>query len=197
MFWIAGAIVIWGVAHSWLASLGVKAFVHRKFGEGVGRVYRIAYNILAVISFVPILLLVRSLPDELLYSVPSPWAYLMIAGQALGVILAVVTLLQTDAASFAGLRQIVEGDKPPRLVTGSFYRWMRHPLYLFGLIVLWLTPWMSFNMLIAYVSLTVYLLVGAAFEERKLVREFGTAYEEYKSHTPMILPLPTGQKHDA
>jgi protein-S-isoprenylcysteine O-methyltransferase Ste14 len=30
--------------------------------------------------------------------------------------------------------------------------------------------------------------VGAFFEERKLEREFGAAYTEYKAATPMLIP---------
>jgi protein-S-isoprenylcysteine O-methyltransferase Ste14 len=39
-----------------------------------------------------------------------------------------------------------------------------------------------------YIGATVYILVGAYFEERKLLREFGAAYAEYKSKTPMLIP---------
>jgi protein-S-isoprenylcysteine O-methyltransferase Ste14 len=44
------------------------------------------------------------------------------------------------------------------------------------------------NSFIAYISLTVYILVGAYFEERKLLREFGQEYAEYRSVTPMLIP---------
>jgi protein-S-isoprenylcysteine O-methyltransferase Ste14 len=30
--------------------------------------------------------------------------------------------------------------------------------------------------------------VGIIFEERKLLREFGKKYEEYRSVTPMLIP---------
>jgi protein-S-isoprenylcysteine O-methyltransferase Ste14 len=35
---------------------------------------------------------------------------------------------------------------------------------------------------------SVYIIVGAWFEERKLLRDFGSAYAEYKSKTPMLIP---------
>jgi methanethiol S-methyltransferase len=190
MYWLIAAIAAWGAVHSWLASLGMKTFVREHVGEGVWRGYRLAYNGFSVVTFAPILILVRILPDRSVYSVLSPWLYLMVAGQALAIVLLVIALLQTDTASFVGLRQILEGERPSELVTKGFYRWVRHPLYLFGLLILWLTPVMTLNLLIAYLSLTVYLLVGAMFEERKLEREFGTQYTEYKRRTPMIVPVP-------
>jgi protein-S-isoprenylcysteine O-methyltransferase Ste14 len=47
---------------------------------------------------------------------------------------------------------------------------------------------MSVNSFVVYVGLTVYILIGIIFEERKLVREFGRSYEDYRSVTPMLIP---------
>ena len=65
---------------------------------------------------------------------------------------------------------------------------MRHPLYTFGLLIIWLTPVMTYNMLILYFVLTLYIIIGAYFEEQKLLREFGQAYATYQSNTPMLIP---------
>ena len=184
------AIAAWGAVHSWMASLGFKDALRRRLGDGASRVYRLVYNLFSVVSFAPILLLMRSLPDRVLYTVPSPWLYIMLAGQLAAVLCIIVALLQVDAVSFVGLRQLFEQEKPSMLVTSGFYRYIRHPLYLFGLLIIWLTPIMTFNLLIVYLSLTGYLILGAIFEERKLLREFGPAYAEYKARTPMILPAP-------
>jgi protein-S-isoprenylcysteine O-methyltransferase Ste14 len=42
--------------------------------------------------------------------------------------------------------------------------------------------------LIVYAVLTLYVGIGIIFEERKLLREFGKEYADYKSTTPMLLP---------
>jgi protein-S-isoprenylcysteine O-methyltransferase Ste14 len=112
----------------------------------------------------------------------------MLAGQGLSALLLVVAVLQTDTLSFVGLRQLFEEEKPGKLIKRGFYSSMRHPLYTFGLLFLWLSPSMTVNSLIVYLSLTVYILIGAYFEERKLLREFGQEYADYKSVTPMIIP---------
>jgi protein-S-isoprenylcysteine O-methyltransferase Ste14 len=112
----------------------------------------------------------------------------MLVGQGLAVLLLLVSLLQTDVLSFAGLRQLMDEETPGKLVTGGFYRLVRHPLYFFALLVLWLRPAASLNSFVLALALTGYLLVGMLFEERKLLREFGRAYAEYKSVTPMLLP---------
>jgi protein-S-isoprenylcysteine O-methyltransferase Ste14 len=122
----------------------------------------------------------------------------MLAGQVLSVLFLFVAVMQTDLLSFAGLRQLVEDYSPGalreqktgNLVTSGLYRSVRHPLYTFSLLILWLSPAMSVNSLIVYAALTIYVLIGIIFEERKLLREFGEAYADYRSNTPMLFPGP-------
>ncbi len=185
---LVGAIAVWGAIHSWLASLGAKR-VLRNVAGGAGRSgYRLAYNAFAVISFIPIVWLALSLPDRRLYLADTPWRYMMVAGQVAAGALLVLTLLATDPLHFAGLRQLVEGPSQSKLVTGGFYRWVRHPLYLFGLIFIWLTPLMTVNLLTIILVLTAYIVVGAALEERRLLQEFGDEYRAYRERTPMLVP---------
>ena len=153
------------------------------------RLYRLAYNIFSVLSFVPILWLMAVLPDQVLYQIPAPWVYLSIAGQLAAMVLLVAGVLQTDPLSFVGLRQLFAGgEHPSKLVTHGLYSKIRHPLYTAGLLFIWLTPVMSINSLTVTLSATIYIIVGAFFEERKLEREFGSAYTEYKASTPMLIP---------
>ena len=152
------------------------------------RVYRLLYNFFAVISFLPILFLMVSLPDRMLYQVPAPFNILMRAGQGIALLLLLVAVLQTDLLSFAGLRQVFEQEKTGPLITRGLYRYVRHPLYIFSLLILWLSPGLSLNSLIVYLALTIYILIGIIFEERKLLREFGKEYADYRSTTPMLVP---------
>jgi protein-S-isoprenylcysteine O-methyltransferase Ste14 len=189
IFWLVFAVLIWGVIHSLTASLGAKESVRRTLGDTGTRYYRLAYNIFSVISFAPILWLMFILPDRVLYRIAAPWIYFSLAGQIAAVVLLAVGVLQTDPLAFVGLRQLFEGEKrSSRLVTRGLYRWVRHPLYTAGLLFIWLTPSMSRNSLTVMIAATVYIIVGASYEERKLEREFGAAYAEYKATTPMLIP---------
>lgn len=47
---------------------------------------------------------------------------------------------------------------------------------------------MTCNLLALNLGLTAYVLIGAYFEERKLVSEFGEGYAEYRRRTPMLMP---------
>ena len=188
MVWLILAVALWGIVHSWLASHTFKRWLMRVLGDGFKKFYRLLYNLFSVISIVPVLYLMLTLPDQDFYHVPAPWRYLMFAGQGLSAILLLVSLLQTDILSFAGLQQIVAAEKPGKLVVNGVYRWVRHPLYTFMLAFAWLSPSVSVNLFVVYVAFTLYILVGIYFEERKLLREFGQAYADYKAVTPMLIP---------
>ena len=47
---------------------------------------------------------------------------------------------------------------------------------------------MSRNSLVFYLGVTLYVLIGAYFEERKLLRNFGESYADYKQKTPFLIP---------
>ena len=184
------AILLYGLVHSLLAALRVKALARRYFGSYSDRFYRLGYNIFAVVSLLPVLALSALLPDRTLYTVPSPWALLSLALQGMALLALVIGLMQTDAWSFLGLRQLIGPPAvgKPELVVKGMYRWVRHPLYTAGLVFIWVTPLMTVNVLALNLGLTIYIIVGAYFEERKLVGEYGEAYRRYRRDTPMLIP---------
>lgn len=188
MFWLILSIALWGFVHSLAASHGFKDFLRRLLGDGFMKFHRLLYNLFALVSIVPVLYLVVALPDRELYRIPAPWSYGMLAGQGFSALLLLVAVLQTDVLSFIGLRQLIEGEKPARMVTGGLYRLVRHPLYTFSLLFLWLSPSVGTNSFVVYVSFTLYICIGIYFEERKLLREFGQEYASYRSVTPMLIP---------
>jgi len=180
------ALAIWGVVHSFLASHLAKDLFRLKVGNM--DFYRLAYNIFSAISFLPILYLMATLPNKMAYKIPPPWNLVMFGGQLISALLLLVAFLQTDSLSFVGLRQLFEEQKSGALVTRGLYRVVRHPLYTFSLLFIWFSPTVSQNSLTVYVGATLYVLAGIYFEERKLLREFGHAYAEYKQSTPMLIP---------
>lgn len=188
MLWLILAIALWGILHSLLASTGIKLLFQRLFGNRFMKLYRLLYNIFAVISFLPVLYLMIALPDGNFYQVPDPYSYIMRVGQLASLFLLMVAGFQTDLLSFIGLRQLFEEERTGSLITRGLYRFVRHPLYTFSLLLLWLSPTMSLNSFIVYAALTLYVFIGILFEERKLLREFGQEYAEYRSVTPMLIP---------
>lgn len=196
MYWLILAVIVWGALHSWLASLQAKDLTRRWLGERFMCFYRLAYNLVAGLSFLPVVGLAVWLPDRPLYLVPLPWAGLMVAGQLLAVAALIGGFLQSDPAEFLGLRQIAGGcqrndpmaARGGELIVSGLYRHVRHPLYTAGLTFIWLMPVMTVNLLALNLALTLYIVIGAIFEERKLLREFGEQYRRYQAVTPMLIP---------
>jgi methanethiol S-methyltransferase len=190
---ILTAIAAYGGLHSWLASLQAKALARRGLGSAADRVYRLAYNFVAVISLLPVLILPAILADQTIYTIPLPWLLLTLLAQGLAALVLLVGVLQTGLWSFIGLEQLLEApeSQSSHLVVGGLYRWVRHPLYTAGLVFIWLTPVMTWNVLALNIGLSLYLFIGALFEERKLLREFGQAYQNYQQRTPMFFPGPS------
>jgi len=186
------AVLIYSLLHSLLASLGAKALAKRWFGPTADRYYRLGYNLIAAVNLLPILALPGLLPDHRLYIIPYPWILLTSAIQVLAILGLVVGLLQTGVWSFFGFQQLYQPNdvSTQKLFTKGLYRWVRHPLYTTGLIIIWLIPVMTINLLALIVGLSLYLVIGAYVEERKLALEFGKTYREYQESTPMLIPWP-------
>jgi protein-S-isoprenylcysteine O-methyltransferase Ste14 len=182
--------IAWAVVHSLLASLRVKRWVRQAFGASVDRWYRAVYVLFALASFAPIPLLLVILLDRTLYVVPAPWRWLMVLGQVGGAVGAVAAIMQTGAFRFVGLAQALAGwpEEGGPLHVRGLYCYVRHPSYFFSLLVIWLTPLMTVNLLALYVLFTLYFYVGSMHEESRLVAEFGAAYEEYQRHVPRLIP---------
>lgn len=189
--YLVGASLVWGVVHSFLASHGVKDGLRRVFGSvAFDKLYRFSYNLFSVASFFPIAMLLLVLPDRPLYHIPEPWVYLTTVVQGVGLVILIAGVMQTGPFEFLGLQQLTSlgGSQPPALVTDGLYAHIRHPLYTGGLLLMWLLPDVTLNRLALMITLTIYLIVGAFFEERKLQKEFGAAYSEYKARVPMFIP---------
>jgi protein-S-isoprenylcysteine O-methyltransferase Ste14 len=185
------ALVIYTGLHSLLATHRAKDFVRRVVGVLADRYYRLVYNLVAVLTFLPILAILIMNPGRLLYRITQPWLVLMILGQALSIVVMVIGFLHSDPLHFFGLRQLLNRDEKPGVLTiHGLYRWVRHPLYTVGLTFIWLTPIMTVNLLALIVVLSIYLVIGSIFEEQRLIAEFGQPYRDYQRQVPRLFPLP-------
>jgi protein-S-isoprenylcysteine O-methyltransferase Ste14 len=184
------AVTAYGALHSLMAAAGFKAWLTRRLGVRLMRAYRLLYNAVGLVAFLPVLGVLARYPGETLYRLPAPWWILALVLQAFAGILLVVGLLQTDVWHFLGLRQLSagEGGQAPVLVVRGLYRYMRHPLYSAGMLFLWATPWMTTGLLAFNLAITLYFYLGSLHEERRLLAEFGEAYRRYQGTVPRFLP---------
>jgi protein-S-isoprenylcysteine O-methyltransferase Ste14 len=186
------AVAVYGALHSLMASRWAKNGVRRAFGPASDRWYRLAFNLLGGLLFIPVLIVVALFPGPVLYRLGLPWIVLAVFVQLVSLVTIAVGVVQSDAMHFLGLRQLLEAERgaPPQLVVSGLYRWVRHPLYTAGLAFIWFTPWMTTSVLAMDIALTVYILIGSEFEERRLRSEFGQAYADYQRRVPRLIPRP-------
>ena len=187
---ISFVCVVYGIFHSLLASLRFKNWLQRQLGDGVFRWYRLIYNFISMVTFLPILALLAWLPDRHLYSIPFPWVLVSGLLQLTAVVVLGIGLMQSGLISFLGLDafQAREQQTQGSLNLKGLYAYVRHPIYTAGLVFLWLTPVMTQNLFAFNLSMSIYIFVGAWLEERKMVAQFGDVYREYQQRVPMFLP---------
>jgi len=190
--YIVFASILWGVIHSILASHWFKHRLKEWFGaQAFYKLYRFSYNVFALASIFPIMLMLLEFPDKPLYNIPSPWVYILTILQGMAAFVLIAGVMQTGALEFMGLAQLsssYEDSRPTGLVVDGVYAYVRHPLYSAGLVFIWLSPEMTFNRLALWLVFSIYIIVGAYFEEKKLLRDFGEEYAAYKARTPMLIP---------
>jgi protein-S-isoprenylcysteine O-methyltransferase Ste14 len=190
------SVAAFGLVHTLLASYRAKLIAQKTLGKNTAAsIYRLVFNLLAVLSLTPALYLVVTLPDRELYRFPEPLNYLALIIQALAGLGVVYSVYQLDVWFFAGLRQLIDRGKESidststaQLVTNGLHRYVRHPLYTTSIVFLWLSSPMTLNRLTLIVCFTLYFYIGSIFEERKLVREFGEAYRQYQRDVPRLMP---------
>jgi protein-S-isoprenylcysteine O-methyltransferase Ste14 len=185
-------VAAYGALHSLLASNRAKQAFKRRFGDSNYRFYRLLYNVVGALTFIPVLAVLALDPGQTLYRLSWPWTLIAFAGQALAILLLFLGLLQTDAIWFLGFRQLAQpgAQESDALEVRGLYCRVRHPLYSAGLLFIWLTPIMTTSILALNISLTLYILIGSIFEERRLVGHFGQAYVDYQNHVPRLIPRP-------
>ena len=76
-----------------------------------------------------------------------------------------------------------------RLVTDRGpYRWIRHPLYLSSLLMIWSNPDLTLDRLLFNLLFTIWVVIAILLEERGLVATFGEAYRNYQREVPIRIP---------
>jgi methanethiol S-methyltransferase len=73
------------------------------------------------------------------------------------------------------------------LITSGIYGRIRHPQSLAGLLLLWARDLTDTDIVINVV-LSLYLLIGARIEDKRLLKEFGEEYARYRERVPAFVP---------
>jgi len=95
-----------------------------------------------------------------------------------------------DAFGLSPILNNLRGKDPPPMpfIVRGPYRWVRHPLYFFSLLLIWSCPDLSLDRLLYNILWSTWIIVGSVLEERDLVADFGEPYRDYQSKVPMLIP---------
>lgn len=178
--------------HSLMASLKAKRWVARHWSRAVPG-YRLFYNILSVVLILPLagITLFSSAPWLWRWEGAAAWIANAFALAAL--IGFIWTTRYYSMAEFLGTQQWRRQESRVEDQEGFYisplHRWVRHPWYFLGLVILW-TRDMNLLIFTTAVMISFYLYIGSRLEERKLIVYHGDVYREYRRRVAGIIPLP-------
>ena len=181
------ASTLFGLQHSGLSALRVKGKIIDRWGkEGYSRIFSSTSILTLLIAFLSMNFW------NWLYFIFQPdliQPFLFISGILLavgGVVLSGMASRVISVSTVADMRT----DRKAELITGGIYSRIRHPLYLATVFVFSAFALIyPFPIVIVFsLCMILYTIIGAYFEERKLVIHYGEEYLDYKRSAGFILP---------
>ncbi|WP_461088583.1 methyltransferase family protein [Spirosoma gilvum] len=184
-----------GGIHSLTASLWMKRLATSHLGT-FNRYYRLLYNGIAVLTFLPVLWAHHMAPVDYV----SNWHGSSLTGTVvfgLGLIAMIVALWGYDLAEFIGWPITTSQMGKQELRQNGLLHYVRHPLYT-GIILTLLGIWIrepTWSCSLLVLVATLYIRIGIYFEEKKLIAHFGNTYKQYQQRVPMLIPRLTPASH--
>jgi protein-S-isoprenylcysteine O-methyltransferase Ste14 len=178
---------LFGLQHSGLSSLGIKNRIIDRWGKkGYSDIFTATSVLTLIIAFLSMNFW------NWLYFITDPMQlqpFLFIVGILLGISGAIIAMSASKVISVSTVADM-RTDRKAELITNGIYARIRHPLYLatvlaFGALI-FLYP---FSVVIVFaLAMIAYTMIGAFFEERKLIIHYRKEYLDYKKQAGFILP---------
>jgi protein-S-isoprenylcysteine O-methyltransferase Ste14 len=187
--WDAGLSALFFLQHSGMVRRPMRRRVARAVGEDlVGVTYTIASGTVLLACMA----LWQPVGEPLVSPGPGvAWAVrLLFLAAIAGFLWGVRALGSFDTF---GLQPVLDrlrqrSGRQAQLAIRGPYRWVRHPLYLFSLVLFWAYPEPTADRLLFDLLWTSWVVVATILEERDLVAQFGDAFVAYQREVPMLLP---------
>lgn len=186
-----GLVLLFGLSHSVMA--------RQWFKKGWARIVpwwaeRSTYVLLAGVVLAVVVSLWQPLA-AVVWSVNGAWASLLWGLCAFGWLYLLLSTWAIDHFDLFGVRQGYLHAVGREYTSVEFkrnwmYRYSRHPIMAGVLLGIWATPHMTLSHLTMAVALSIYIVVGVAYEERDLLRRFGETYRRYRAEVGALFSLP-------
>ncbi|KAG2430587.1 hypothetical protein HXX76_010105 [Chlamydomonas incerta] len=155
---------------------------------------RSVFVLSAAVMMTAMVLLWQPLPWTV-WKVSGPWAYILVALALGGFAIVYSSASAIESADLLGLQRAFAGaqDEParqegPGLVVQSWYKYVRHPIYLGYLMFLFCASHMSAGRLL-YAGLNLaFVLWSLPLEEGDIAEELGKPYDMYRRAVPALIP---------
>jgi len=198
------AVLVWdGGVLSILFFVQHSAMIRRSFRSRLAEILPSFYHgaVFTIVSGIVLTALVLTWQSSavVLHEFHGPARWLLRAIFCLGLAVFVwgmYTLRSLKSFDLFGLRAVVAHMRgrqlePPKFAVRGPYVYVRHPLYLAVLLLIWSCPDVTADRLLFNVLWTAWIYVATIWEEADLVKDFGASYREYQRRVPMLIPWPT------
>jgi len=189
---------VFALHHSIFARIPVRALVRRIVPE---QLERSAYVWVASLMLIGVCYGWRPVPG-VLWHISKPWSWAIMAVQLAGIWWTLRSAAVIDVLDLAGVRQVLTPNPkfPIPKNTGPTaweseighwefrtegpYGWVRHPIYLGWIVIVFGVGTMTMTRLVFAVISIIYLLIAIPFEERTLRAQSAGAYDDYIRRVP-------------
>jgi protein-S-isoprenylcysteine O-methyltransferase Ste14 len=168
---------LFALHHSLLARAPIKRLVARVVPEAL---LRTVYVWTASLLLLLVLAIWQRIAGEV-YNNTGWRAAVHVAVQLGGLCLTALSVAHIDPLELAGIRPEQQPTGPGEtLQTSGPYRWVRHPIYLGWILMVFGAAQMTADRFTFAAVTTAYLVLAVPWEERSLLRTFGPAYARYQ-----------------
>lgn len=188
--WILlGYWILFSVIHHTTASVKFKTFCKPAMGAGF-RYYRLIYSCIACISLGWVIRWQFHIASPRLGLHPGLKYFPGLPMGITGICLMGISI-RKYFFKLSGVGVFLNENRPLTLEYHGIHKYIRHPLYLGTLLLIW--SFLLFDPLLsnflACLAISAYVHVGIRFEEEKLLAVYGQAYESYRCKTPRLIPV--------
>jgi protein-S-isoprenylcysteine O-methyltransferase Ste14 len=194
-FWNISLFLFFGFVHSLMAQKAVQRLIERVVPPQLIRTLYLCvtgmslFGVMALWQMTGVVLWEAPLNRNvsLALSLGAFWIPMLYAGHL---------LTRFGALEFLGIKQhgmrvceIQRTEGTPDLIISGVYRWVRHPVYTCTLLAFVVSPVMTLDRFLLFFTTLLYLSFGIPIEEKKLERQFGQAYLDYRTRIPALVPF--------